>query len=147
MILWTTVIIGAIAYTLCPALVQLICSLFWKTLCSLWQDLQGVVQSATVRGVICQAVVRSMRMAGTILILPCIIVERLWPVTSFHQHLIDPPRPENMHGSPYIPPGGEQPTVKTSCAGRGKNAACGRTKHMPPGQIYYCASHMDQDPR
>ena len=147
MILWTTVILGSIAYILCPALVQFICSLICKSLCSLWEDFQGVVQSTTVRGVVCQAVVGSITIAGTILILPCIIVQRLWPVTSSHQHLIDPPYPKDMQGSPYIPPSGEQPAVKTSCAGRGKHAACGRTKHMPFGQIYYCASHMDQCPR
>lgn len=147
MIFWTIVILGGIAYILCPALVQFICSQLWKTLCSLWEDCQGVVQSAAVRGVVYQAVVGSIRMAGTILILPCIIVQRLWPVTSFAQHPINPPHPEDMHGSPYIPPSGEQPTVKASCAGRGKNGACARTKHMLLGQIYYCASHSDQCPR
>ena len=146
MILWTVLIFG-FTYMFLPTLVHIICSLCWKTLCRLWEDLQGVVQSAAVRRVVCQAVVGSLKTAGTTLILPCIIIERLWPVTSSHQHRIDPPHPKDMHRSPHIPPGGEQPLVKTSCAGRGKNAACGRTKLLPVGQIYYCTSHMDQCPR
>ena len=144
---WTAVIVGWFVYYSFPTPVQFICSLFWKMLCSLWQDLQSVVQSPTVRKVVCQAIVGSIRTAGTILILPCIIMERLWPVTPFHQHPMDPPHLKDMHSNPYIPPGGEQPTVKTTCAGSGKYAACGRTKHMPPGETYYCKSHLDQGPR
>ena len=146
MILGAVLILG-FTYGIWPTLIHIICSLFWKTLCRLWADLQGVVQSAAVRRVVCQAVVGSFRTAGTILILPCIIIERLWPVPSSQQHRIDPPHPKDMHGSPHIPLGGEQPLVKCPCAGRAKNAACGRTKLLPVGQIYYCASHMDQCPK
>ena len=76
MILWTVLILG-FTYMFWPTLVHIICSLCWKTLCRLWEDLQGVVQSATVRRVVCQAVLGSLRTAGTTLILPCIVVERL----------------------------------------------------------------------
>lgn len=145
MILWTTVIVGWIAYKIFTTPVQFAFYIFWTVLCSLWEDVQSIVQSPTVRGFVCQAGLISIRMVGTILIFPCIIVQRLWPVaavgrdplvTSFHQNVIHPPHP-------HIPPGGEEPTVKTSYTSRGKNATCGRIKYIPPGQIYYCASHTD----
>lgn len=43
MILWTTVIVGWIAYKIFTTPVQFAFYIFWTVLCSLWEDVQSIV--------------------------------------------------------------------------------------------------------
>ncbi len=161
--IWTIIILSLIIYGLFPGPAKFTIRMLWGILGRLWGDLMDVAQSPAAREFVCQAVRIScaasltwMRTTGIILMLPGISVQRLWPVANFGHHppapsitsshkcILDSQHLKDMEHSTNTPPGCEEHTVKTVCAGRGKDGACRRVKHMPPGEMYYCTSHISQ---
>ena len=158
--IWTVVILGSIVYGLIPGPVGFAVRIFWVFLTRLWEDLSGVAQSSAARECVrqavrisCAALLTSMRTTGTILMLPSIIVQRLWPVaefdhhpliTSAHEHMIHSPHLKGLDHNINTVSDCERHPVKTVCAGQGKKKACTRSKYLPKGEAYYCAAHIDQ---